>query len=234
MKSFKVLLGYDDPEMIERLAWALEHKGYAVTTVSSAEAVLKALTKKNFDLILLDLDLHNANGIDLVKKVKAINPEMLVILLCCKEDIDYSHDPLRPDVDEYIFKPCSTSKLWKRVANCLKRLELERSIASLESSSGETYESVLKILKITLEEIQISVPQMKESLTQIRWESFIDTDYELAVKLRELDNIVNRLDRATEELRGKIRKVNVDLSIEEKTPDWKKDVIDPVLGNIPN
>jgi DNA-binding response OmpR family regulator len=234
MQAFNILLGYDDPEMLEGLGWALENKGYPVATVSSAEAVLKALTKKDFDLILMDLDLRRTNGIDLLHEVKELNPETMVIILCCKEDVTYSHDALRPDADEYIFKPCSKSKLWKRVANCLERLQLERSIASLQSSVGGTDERVLKILKIMLGEIQISVSQMKDILKQIKRGLFLHMDHDMAIKLRELDKIVTRLNRTVAELTVRIRKVKGDFTIEEKTPDWKEDVINPLLGNFPH
>ncbi|MGD9041598.1 MAG: response regulator, partial [Desulfobacteraceae bacterium] len=226
--------GYDDPRMLLPIGWALEDKGYDVVRVSSGKAALKVLARNDFDLILIDLDLHVTNGIDLVHKAKQLNPETQVIILCCKEDVTYSHDTLRMDADEYIFKPCSKAKVWKRVGNCLERLQLKRSIESLELDINGTDEAILKKMRIMLDKIQTPVFQMKEILKQIKWGSFLNTDYEVAIKLRELDKIVRRLNDALAELRGEISEANEDLTVKEKRADWKEDMINPLLGNFPH
>jgi hypothetical protein len=56
----------------------------------------------------------------------------------------------------------------------------------------------------------------------------------VAIKLRELDKIVTRLNDAVAELSGEISEANEDLSVKEKRPDWKEDVINPLLGNFPH
>jgi CheY-like chemotaxis protein len=223
MQAFNILLGYDDPCMLLPIGWALEDKGYNVVRVPSGKAALEILAKKDFDLILIDLDLHKTNGIDLVHKAKQLNPETMVIILCCKEDVTYA--------DDYIFKPCSKAKEWKRVGNCLERLQLKRSIASLELDINGTDEDVLKKMRIMLDKIQNPVFQMKEILKQIKWGSFLNTDYEVAIKLRELDKIVTRLNDAVAELRGEITEANEELSVKETDPGWKEDVINPLLGD---
>jgi DNA-binding response OmpR family regulator len=234
VQTFNILLGYDDPCMLLPIGWALEDKGCSVTIVPSSESILEVLAKKTFDLILIDLDIRRTNGTDLVHKVKQLNPETMVIILCCKEDVTYSHDTLRIDADDYVFKPCSKAKLWKRVGSCLERLEIKRSIASLKLDIDETDEAVLKNLRIMLDNIQSPVFQTREILKQIKWDSFLNTNYDVAIKLRELDKIVIRLNDAIAELRGNIAEATVELSIDEKPPDWKENVIDPLLGNFPH
>jgi len=151
-----------------------------------------------------------------------------------KEDLTYSHDTLWIDADDYIFKPCSKAKLWKRVSNCIERLELKRSIASLGLDIDVSDEVVLKKLRIILNTIQSPVFQMKEILKQIKWDSLLDTNYDVAIKLRDLDEIVTSLSSTVVELLGEVSEVNGDFSIEENMTDWKEDVMSPVLGNLPN
>jgi len=234
VQTFNILLCYDDPRMLLPIGWAFEDKGYNVIKVLNGEAALEVLGKKDFDLILIDLDLHETNGIDLLHKAKQLNPETMVIILCCKEDVTYSHDTLRMEADDYIFKPCSKAKLWKRVNNCLERLQLKRSIASLEIDIDGTVEAVLEKLRILLDKIQSPVFQMKEILKQMKWDSFLNTDYEVAIKLRELDKISRSLNDVVAELRGEISEANEDLSVKEERADWKEDVINPLLGNFPH
>jgi DNA-binding response OmpR family regulator len=219
--------------MLLPIGWALEDKGYNVVRVSSGKAALRVLARNGFDLILIDLDLHKTNGIDLVRKAKQLNPETMVIILCYKEEITPLHGPLLVDADHYIFKPCSKAKLWKRVGNCLESMELKRSIASLELDIDGIDEPVLKKLRTMLDDIQSSVSQTEDVLKQIKRGLNLHTDYEMAIRLRELDKIITRLNEAVAALKGDISEANEDLSVKEKAPDWKEEVINPLLGNFP-
>jgi hypothetical protein len=56
----------------------------------------------------------------------------------------------------------------------------------------------------------------------------------MAIRLRELDKIITRLNDAVVALKEHISEANEELSIEEKTLDWKEEVINPLLGNFPH
>lgn len=233
MNKFDILLGYDDPQTLEAIGWALEEKGYNITRVPNAEGLLEALAKSNFDLVLVDIDLHKIDDIDVLHEVKEFHPETMVIVLCCKDDVAYSHDALRVEADDYIFKPCSKAKLWKRVANCLERLELKRSNAPLEPHGCTLNEHVLNILRITLEEVKGPITLTEEILELVNWGAYGGMEEKVRTKLNELYKIVSGLNRTVEELLGKASKITENLSTEQKIPDWKEDTINPVLGNIP-
>jgi DNA-binding NtrC family response regulator len=232
MKRFNILLGYDDPDLLEAIGWALEEKGYNITQVSSAEAVLETLIKNDFDLILIDLCLEKIADVDLLPKVKDINAETMVIILCCKEDVIYSHDALRDDVDDYIFKPCSKEKLWVRVANCLEKLELKRSIALLKPQIRFLDQHVLKTLIITMEGIKNQLVIVEEILEQIIEGESGEMDGTVGTKLRALYRIVTKLNGRVEEELRRVSKLSRDFHIEQKMPDWREDILNPVLDNI--
>jgi CheY-like chemotaxis protein len=234
VQASNILLAYDNPRMLLPIGWALEDKGYNVIRVPSGEAAVEVLAKKNFDLILMDLDLHKTNGINVLKKAKELNPETMVILLCSKEDMMYSGDTLQIDADDYIFKPCSRAHLWKRAANCLETLKVKRSSTPSEPCAGAMDAGFLKVLKITLVEIQNSLLLMKEILTQINWGAYGRADDRMTIKLLELTKIVTGLNSTVAKLTKKVPQPKGDLGIEKKRLDWKNDVIDPILGNIPH
>jgi len=233
MNKFDILLGYDDPQMLEAIGWVLEEKGYNITRVPNAEGLLEALAKSNFDLVLVDLDLHKIDDIDVLHEAKEFHPETMMILLCCKDDVAYSHDALRVEADDYIFKPCTKTKLWKRVANCLERLELKRSNAPLEPRGYTLNEHVLNILRITLEKVKGPLTLTEEILELVNWGAYGGMEEKVRTKLNELYKIVSGLNSTVEELLGKTSKITENLSTEQKMPDWKEDTINPVLGNIP-
>ena len=233
MKKYDILLGYDDPQMLEAIGWALEEEGYNVTRVSRTQAVLEALTKNVFDLVLIDFDLHKTDDIDVLHKVKELNPETIVIMLCCKDDVTYSHDALRVEADDYIFKPCSKAKLWKRLANCLERMELKRSNAPLKPHGTALNEHVLNILRTTLEEIKSPLTLTEEILELVNWGAYGTMDEKVRNKLDEVYKIVTGLNSTVEGLLGNALEILGDFNITQKIPDWEEDIMNPVLGNVP-
>ena len=232
MKKYDILLGYDDPQILEAIGWALEEQGCNVARASRTEAVLEALTKKAFNLVLIDFDLHKTDDIDVLHKVKELNPETIVIMLCCKDDVTYSHDALRAEADDYIFKPCSKAKLWKRVANCIERMELKQSNALLEPLGTELNEQVLNILRSTLEAIKSPLALTEEILELVNWGAYGRIDEKVRTKLDEVSKIVTGLNSTVEGLLGNALKILGDFNITQKIPDWKEGIMNPVLGNI--
>jgi DNA-binding NtrC family response regulator len=126
MRRYNVLLAYDDPHMLKVVGRTLEDRGLDVTTASSGDEAIGLLAQGNFDLVLTDLVMNPASGATVLRKAKEINPGTMVILLGCREGLTYDQEALPPEADEYVFTPCSMAKLWKRVSNCLERLELRR------------------------------------------------------------------------------------------------------------
>ena len=232
MKKFNILLGYDSPQMLEAIGWALRKEGYRITTVESAEGILEVMTRKSFDLVLIDLDLHKINDSGILHKAKDLNPETMVIILCCKEDVSYSHDALRVDADDYIFKPCSKEKLWERLINCIERLELKRGISSSEPHELYLNEHVLNIVRIAMEEIKSPLISTEDILEQLNCGAYGDMDKRVGTKLRELYKTVRGMDGTVEELIKQISKSTGDLGITQKIKGWREDILSPVLDNI--
>jgi DNA-binding NtrC family response regulator len=131
MNTFNILLTYDDPHMLTVIGWTLKDKGCDVTTARSPEDAIQALESRDYDAVLIDLVMNGSSGHSLMKRTKEISPETMVILLSCEEQRD-AEDELFLEADEFVLKPCSRGKLWKRVSGCLERLRLKRKIIACE------------------------------------------------------------------------------------------------------
>ncbi|MEN8210146.1 MAG: response regulator, partial [Thermodesulfobacteriota bacterium] len=87
MISFSIYI-VDDEEIIrEGLTMALE-ENYNIKSFLNAESALKALQTELPDLVLLDIGLPGMSGIDAIKKIKKLYPEILIIMISAYEDID--------------------------------------------------------------------------------------------------------------------------------------------------
>lgn len=126
MKSYKILLVDDDSCILSIVSKALECEGYQITSESSAEAAIKALHEKNFDLVITDLEIGKANGIDVLREAKKVNPETTVLMFTGSPI-----DALRLGADDYISKPCGLAQLCETVTGCLERSAHKRRTGNL-------------------------------------------------------------------------------------------------------
>ena len=125
-EKFEVLLACDNPRMLKNIVYILEEKGCEVKTVSSGREAIDLVSKNPFHVVLTDLLMSPTDRNAILKKAKAINSETIVILLGSGEDIQYDHDTLSFEADDYVFSPSGAQVIWKRVENCVERLELKR------------------------------------------------------------------------------------------------------------
>ena len=132
MKKFSILLIDDDPIITAGTGGDLEENGYAVTTTDSGEKAIEWLKKISFDLIITDLAMSPMNGIEVVKKAKEINPEMMVIILTGFGDMDSVIEAMRFDADDFILKPCDPGEMNLRLSRCFEKLEIKRKITLYE------------------------------------------------------------------------------------------------------
>ena len=76
-----VLVVEDDSFLNKMLSYNLTADGYEITSVLNARTAAQALNSREFDLVLLDINLPDGNGYDLCKLIKPEHPDTIVIFL---------------------------------------------------------------------------------------------------------------------------------------------------------
>ena len=133
MRDYIILLVDDDPLILKGAGRDLETEGYQVSTVESGEKAIELLNSKVFDLVITDLVMQEIDGIQVLKKVKELSSDTMVIILTGFGDLNSAIDAIRLDADDYLLKPCEPEEMSFRVSKCLERLELNRKIKSYEN-----------------------------------------------------------------------------------------------------
>lgn len=203
MKKHDILLAYDDPQMLEVIGFALEDRGCQVTAVSSGDEAMDLLDKKQFDVVLTDLTMSPADGVSVLRKSKDLNPGTMVILLLCEEKTPYDEDNLPAgfeEADEYVFKPCGISKLWKRVSNCLERLELRKKTVSSKDRIEQLREEITKISKNISEDVKGQLVFLSQEMTSLKQGAYGEISGNATTKLDELLKVISELAGDTDAL----------------------------------
>jgi len=114
------ILVVDDEEAIcETLKWMLEKEGYKVTTATDFEQASNLIKNKEFDLYFIDLVLPGGSGIDLIKLMRALDKQKIVIIITGYPNIPTLVDSIRLDTYDYIKKPIRHDELMKIVKHAL-------------------------------------------------------------------------------------------------------------------
>jgi DNA-binding response OmpR family regulator len=116
----RVLVVDDEPMVREVVSGYLQRDGIAVTQVGDGRAALDALAGQPFDLVVLDIMLPLASGLDVLRAVRH-HSAIPVILLSARGDEADRVAGLELGADDYVVKPFSSRELAARVRGLLRR-----------------------------------------------------------------------------------------------------------------
>lgn len=134
-----ILVVDDEKDTRELMARALSGD-YSVTTAADAELAIKALeADPSIALMLSDVRMPGASGIELLKLAKSMRPRLACILLTAYGTVDQAVEAMKDGADDFIMKPVDLDQLEARVAKALKTSDLENEVATLRSQLDEKY-----------------------------------------------------------------------------------------------
>jgi DNA-binding response OmpR family regulator len=117
----QILVVEDDTDLRRTLRDALALAGYAVETVADGQAALAALASRGYALMVLDLGLPKMDGLDVLRRVRASDNPMPVLVLTARDGVEHRVLGLRLGADDYLAKPFALEELEARVAALIRR-----------------------------------------------------------------------------------------------------------------
>ncbi len=113
--SFSILVVDDEPPQLELIGGFLKKQGFEVALAESGERALQRFRQESFDLVLTDQRMPNLSGLDLVKAVRAVNPETAVIIMTAYGSIETAVDAIKAGATDYLTKPLNLDELLHRI-----------------------------------------------------------------------------------------------------------------------
>ncbi|WP_294740271.1 response regulator transcription factor [uncultured Exiguobacterium sp.] len=118
------ILVIDDEASIRHLVkLQLELDGQTVETAADGATALALQETKTFDLIVLDLMLPDTTGFDLIPKLRKTTPDLPILMLTARDQMNDKIIGLQLGADDYMTKPFNGTELVLRVKNLLKRVK---------------------------------------------------------------------------------------------------------------
>ncbi|HNY65767.1 MAG TPA: sigma-54 dependent transcriptional regulator [Deltaproteobacteria bacterium] len=128
---FSILLIDDEESIRDGVAIALDTL-YDVRAYARAEEGLEAIRTDPPDLVLLDIGLPGMNGIEALTRIRAMHPEMLVIMITAYEDAQTVISAMKLGAYDYIVKPILMDGLEVTIRNALESIRLRKEVRLLQ------------------------------------------------------------------------------------------------------
>ena len=125
MTKEKILIIDDEASICSALKGILEDEGFLVKTAESGEQGLELLKSQNVDLVLLDIWLPKMSGIDVLKKIKAMEESPQVVMISGHGTIETAVTATKLGAHDFLEKPLSLEKVVLTVRNALRQKKLE-------------------------------------------------------------------------------------------------------------
>lgn len=120
MTAARVLVVDDEPTVREVVVGYLRRDGHEVVEVGDGAEALHLVNNDRFDIVVLDMMLPGANGLDILRRIRQLG-EMPVIMLTARSEESDRVAGLELGADDYVVKPFSPRELAARVNGVLRR-----------------------------------------------------------------------------------------------------------------
>ena len=137
--SFSILVVDDEPPQLELIGGFLKKQGFEVTLAESGEKALQRFRRESFDLVLTDQRMPNLSGLDLLKAVRAVNPETPVIVVTAYGSIETAVSAIKAGATDYLTKPLNLDELLHRIEKVREHHRLVLENRDLREELGERH-----------------------------------------------------------------------------------------------
>lgn len=167
-RKISILIVDDEDSVRESLqSWFIED-GYIAETAGNAKIALGMIENKVFDIILADIKMPGMDGLEMQRRIKALNRDSVVIIMTAFASVDTAVRVLKDGAFDYITKPFDPDDLSHLVRNASRQIQLlkENEVLKAKLTTLENVEDLIgnsDAMKKVLQEVE-SVAQSNSSV----------------------------------------------------------------------
>ena len=118
------------------LSYELPSEGYQVAIAANGEEALETLRTAKFDLVICDISMPKIGGLEVLKAVKQIDPDIEVIMITAYGTIEVAVESIKEGAYDFIQKPFNLDEIFALVDKALQKKELKEIVAVYEASKA--------------------------------------------------------------------------------------------------
>lgn len=121
----KILLVEDEKGLSDSISTYLKQEGHLCEVVIDFKSADEKIELYQYDCILVDINLPDGNGLNLIKSLKKLKAQAGIIIISAKNSVDDKIEGLDLGADDYLSKPFSLAELNSRIKSVLRRRKFE-------------------------------------------------------------------------------------------------------------
>lgn len=140
-ETARILVVDDEGAIRYSVSKTLQRIGYEVDEAASGEEALDTMGKRDYDVVLTDIRMPGLTGVELLKRIKEVSPDAIVILMTGYASLGTAVESLRLGAHDYLIKPSSSQDIRTSVARGVERARnLKRRRALLDAIRSNVFE----------------------------------------------------------------------------------------------
>ena len=157
MRKPRIFIVDDEREQRDLLAGFFKKRGYDVDTAGSVGDAVEKFSQVGFDVAVLDLRLPDGDGVELLKKLRAIDPDLGAVILTAYGTIDAAANGIKAGAEDFLEKPVDIEQLEKIIERLMERRQIVRENRALLEITQKNFPA----------DVVAESPQMREILNII-------------------------------------------------------------------
>ena len=149
-KNFRILVADDDEIARDVVNSILTKEGFAVVTAKDGLDAIRMMRLEDISLVITDLRMPSADGIEVLKNAVRINPDMAVVILTAYGTLDTTLQAMKEGAYDYLTKPFKGQEIIFVAERAFKRAQLVSENKELVRQLRDTYRD-LELLKTVAE-----------------------------------------------------------------------------------
>ena len=145
-----ILIIEDEKEIREGLVELLEDAGFLVDSAENGRQGLEKIGKKDFDIVVTDLIMPVVGGMEVLREVKRIKPQIRVVLITAFATIDNAVEAMKAGASDYITKPFRIDEVQTKIRKVLAEAEFDKpqifDSGLIKAISNQTRKDAVKLL----------------------------------------------------------------------------------------
>ncbi|MBE3066765.1 MAG: sigma-54-dependent Fis family transcriptional regulator, partial [Chloroflexi bacterium] len=143
--SGRILIVEDEKAALKNLEHVMVKEGYEVVAMLNSPDALKLLEKKEFDVVLTDLRMEKADGVEVLERTREIYPDAEIIMITAYASVPSAVETMKKGAYDYIAKPFKLDEVRKVVRAALEKVSLKKENVQLREQLAR-YEGKIKII----------------------------------------------------------------------------------------
>ncbi len=169
-ENANVLVVDDEGAIRYSVSKTLQRVGYNVSEAASGEEALDIMKKQHFDVVLTDIRMPGLTGVELLRRIKEVAPDAIVILMTGYASLGTAVEALRLGAHDYLIKPSSSQDIRQSVARGVERsrnLKRRRALLdAIRSNVSELTRADVDVVSAAFDELDIVPPKAAEPVEE--------------------------------------------------------------------